>query len=124
LFGLASGLIILAGAGPLLNLYKITPEAHALARAVLTVMVCALWAKAGNTVMIVGVMRSGADTRFAFAADVGPMWLIGVPLALTAAFLLHLPANLVYMIAMSDEISKFFVSLWRVHSGRWVHVVT
>lgn len=123
LFGLVSGLIILIGANPILALYKITPQTRASVHAVLTVMACVLWAKSANTVMIVGVMRSGADTRFAFAADVGPMWLVGIPLALTGAFLLHLPVYLVYVIAMTDEITKFCFSFWRVRSGRWVHRV-
>ncbi|MDQ1301142.1 MAG: hypothetical protein QG637_1063, partial [Chloroflexota bacterium] len=123
LFGLVSGLIILAGASPILELYKITPQTRTLAQAILIVMSCALWAKSSNTVMIVGVMRSGADTRFAFAADVGPIWLVGIPLALLGAFVFHLPVYLVYVIAMSDEVTKFVLSLWRVRSGRWIHRV-
>ena len=82
-----------------------------------------LWAKASNTVMIVGIMRSGADTRFAFVADVAPMWLIGVPMALTGAFVWHLPVYLVYLMVMCDESSKFVISLWRTRSMRWIHVV-
>jgi len=124
LFGVVSGLVILVGAGPLLELYKVTPQTRALVHAVLIVMSCVLWAKASNTVMIVGVMRSGADTRFAFVADVGPMWLVGIPLALTGAFVFHLPVYLVYVIAMSDEVTKFCLSLWRVRAGRWIHRVT
>ncbi len=123
LVGAAAGGLILAGAGPIPGLYKITPETRAVARAVLIVMACVLWAKASNTVMIVGIMRSGADTRFAFAADVAPLWLIGVPLALVGAFVLHLPVYLVYVMVMCDELSKFFISAWRVRSGKWIHVV-
>lgn len=121
--GLAAGALILAGARPILGLYKITPETQALAHTILIIMSCVLWAKASNMVMIVGIMRAGADTRFAFAADVGPMWLVGVPMALVGAFVLHLPTPLVYLMAMSDEVSKFFVSAWRVRSMRWIHRV-
>jgi MATE family, multidrug efflux pump len=124
LVGIMSGLFVLVAAGPILGLFKISPETSELAHAILVVMACVLWAKASNTVMIVGIMRSGADTRFAFVADVVPMWLIGVPMALTGAFVFQLPAFLVYVMAMSDEVSKFFISLWRVRSGRWIHVVT
>jgi putative MATE family efflux protein len=123
LVGIVAGLLVLVAAGPILDLYKVSPETRELAHAILVVMACVLWAKASNTVMIVGIMRSGADTRFAFVADVVPMWLIGVPMALTGAFVLHLPTYLVYVMAMSDEISKFFISLWRVRSGRWIHRV-
>ncbi len=123
LVGVVAGGLILVGAGPILSLYKITPETREVARSVLVVMACVLWAKASNMVMIVGIMRSGADTRFAFVADVAPLWLIGVPLALTGAFVLHLPTYLVYVMVMCDELSKFFISAWRVRSGRWIHRV-
>jgi putative MATE family efflux protein len=119
--GAAAGGLILLGASPILGLYKITPETRAVAQAVLTVMACVLWARASNMVMIVGIMRSGADTRFALVADIAPLWLVGIPLALIGAFVLHLPTHLVYVLVMCDELSKFFVSAWRVRSGRWIH---
>lgn len=123
LVGVVAGGLILVGSGPILSLYKITPETRAAAQAVLVVMACVLWARASNMVMIVGIMRSGADTRFAFVADVTPLWLVGIPLALTGAFILHLPIPLVYVLVMCDELSKFFISAWRVRSGRWIHRV-
>jgi putative MATE family efflux protein len=123
MMGILAGLFVLVASGPILSLFKIAPETRALAHAILIAMACILWAKASNMVMIVGIMRSGADTRFAFVADVAPMWLLGVPMALAGAFVLHLPALYVYILAMSDELSKFFISLWRVRSGRWIHVV-
>lgn len=122
--GAAAGGLILVIAGPLLSLYKIMPATREIARAVLLTMALVLWAKAGNIVMLVGVLRSGADTRFALLADIGPLWLIGIPLALVGAFLLHLPAQLVYMLVLGDELTKFFISTWRVRSGRWIHCVS
>jgi putative MATE family efflux protein len=121
--GVVAGGLVLAGSSLVLGLYKITPETRAVAQAVLTVMAFVLWAKASNMVMIVGIMRSGADTRFALVADIAPLWLIGIPLALTGAFILHLPTHLVYVLVMCDELSKFFISAWRVRSGRWIHRV-
>jgi Na+-driven multidrug efflux pump len=121
--GVAAGLLILIGSGPILSLYKISPETRALAQSILFIMAAMLWIKAGNMVMIVGIMRSGADTRFAFIADVAPMWLIGVPLALAGAFVWHLPVLLVYLLVMCDECAKFVISLWRIRSMRWIHVV-
>jgi putative MATE family efflux protein len=124
LVGVAAGLFILIGSGPLLSLYKISPETHVLAQSILFIMAAMLWIRAGNMVMIVGIMRSGADTRFAFIADVAPMWLVGVPLALAGAFIWHLPVYLVYPLVMCDECTKFVISLWRTRSMRWIHVVS
>ena len=87
-------------------------------------MAITLWLKAGNLVMIVGVMRSGGDTRFAFLADIGPMWLLGIPIALLSAFVLALPVYwVVFLVLVVDEGTKFFISLWRVRSALWIHSV-
>jgi putative MATE family efflux protein len=119
--GLAVGLLIFVVTGPLLNFYRISAEAQGYARGVLTVIAAAIWLKAGNMMMIVGIMRSGGDTRFALFADVGPLWLIGVPLALLGAFALHLPVYWVVLMILADEATKFALSLWRVLSGQWIN---
>jgi Na+-driven multidrug efflux pump len=122
--GAVMGLIIFISRGLLVSLYRISPEAQLDAMRVLVVMALALWFKAGNLVMIVGIMRSGGDTRFAFLADIGPMWLLGIPIALLSAFGAGLPVYWVVLLALvADEGTKFFVSLWRVRSALWIHSV-
>ena len=122
--GVVMGLVILITRGALMSLYRISPEARIDALGVLGAMAITLWPKAGNLVMIVGVMRSGGDTRFAFLADIGPMWLLGIPIALLSAFVLALPVYwVVLLVLMADEGTKFFISLWRVRSALWIHSV-
>jgi putative MATE family efflux protein len=121
--GLAVGLLILILSGKVLELYRISAEAQHYAHNVLLVISGALWLKAANLVMIVGIMRSGGDTRFAMVADTGPLWVIGVPLALFGAFVLHLPVYWVALLVITDEATKFIISLWRVLSGRWINNV-
>jgi putative MATE family efflux protein len=122
--GLIMGLVIFVIRGALLTLYRISPEAQLDARGVLAVMSVALWLKAANMMMVVGVMRSGGDTRFAFVADIGAMWLLGVPIALLSAFVLMLPVYwVVFLVVVVDEGTKFLISLWRVRSALWIHNV-
>lgn len=121
--GAGMGALILLVRGPLLTLYRISPEAQGYARSVLLILACALWIKAANLMMIVGILRSGGDTRFALAADTGPLWTIGIPMALLGAFVLHLPVYWVVLMVMSDEIVKFVIGTLRVRSGRWIHNV-
>lgn len=122
-FGAAMGGGILLVRGPLLSLYRISPEAQEYARNVLLVLACALWVKAANLTLIVGILRSGGDTRFALLADTGPLWTIGIPMALLGAFVLHLPVHWVVLMVMSDEATKFVIGIFRVLSGRWIHNV-
>ncbi len=117
------GALIFAGAGAVMSLYRITPVAEADARGVLTVLAFALWIKASNALMVVGILRSGGDTRFALFADVAPLWLIGLPMALLGAFVLRLPVYWVVLMVMADELTKFVLCSWRVLSGVWIHNV-
>lgn len=121
--GAVMGGVMLLVRGPLLSLYRISPEAQGYARNVLLVIACALWVKAANLILIVGILRSGGDTRFALAADTGPLWMIGIPMALFGAFVLHLPVYWVVLMALADEATKLVIGISRVRSGRWVHNV-
>ena len=49
------------------------------------------------------------------------VWLIGVPLALLAAAVWHFPVQLVVICAGVEELSKAFIGLRRVFSGKWIH---
>jgi Na+-driven multidrug efflux pump len=117
------GAIVLLTSGPVLTLYRISAEAHFYTSRVLAVVAGGLLLKSANTVMIVGILRSGGDTRFAMLADTFPLWLIGVPLALIGAFVFHLPVYWVAVLVFADEATKFSFALWRVISGRWINTV-
>ena len=124
--GLALGTLIFGASRLILDAYNISPEAAAYARGVMTVMAFALWLKSANLVIIVGILRSGGDTRVSLAIDTGPMWCIGIPLALLGAFVFHLPVYYVVMLViLGDELVKFMLGMWRFRSGRWLrNVVT
>jgi Na+-driven multidrug efflux pump len=117
------GTLIFASSGLMLDLYRISADTHQYAQRVLVIIALALWMKAANMVMIVGILRSGGDTRFSLIADVGPLWLIGVPLALVGAFIFHLPVYWVVVLVLADEGTKFVLAMWRVLSGRWINNV-
>jgi Na+-driven multidrug efflux pump len=85
------------------------------------VLAAVLWIRGSNIMFFIGMMRSGGDTRFAIRMDASSMWLMGVPLALLAAFVFHLPVYFVYLIVMAEEAFKFIVSIWRYRSRRWIH---
>jgi Na+-driven multidrug efflux pump len=90
----------------------------------MTVIALALWIKASNMTMIIGILRSGGDTHFAFVADTVAVWLAGVPLAFAGAFYFRLPIYwVVLLVVAGDELLRFSLSLWRVRSGRWINNV-
>ena len=122
--GVAVGGVIFGASRFILGAYNISPESAALARGVMTVMAFAMWLKAGNLLIIVGILRSGGDTKFSLFVDTAPMWVLGIPAALVGAFVLHLPVYLVVMMVLvADELTKFIIATSRVRSGRWLRNV-
>ncbi len=80
--------------------------------------------QAFNTTMVVGIFRSGGDTRFGLILDVSTMWCCSILLGFLAAFVFKLSVPVVYMILMSDEIIKIPITFWRYRSCKWLRDVT
>jgi putative MATE family efflux protein len=105
----------------ILSLYKVSPEVIYNAQRVLNVLALFSFVRATNSVIVVGVLRSGGDTRFSFFLDGVIIWVVGVPSAFLGAFVLELPVYGVYFMIMSEEVLKFILGLRRYFSRRWIH---
>jgi Na+-driven multidrug efflux pump len=64
--------------------------------------------KAYNMVLVVGVLRSGGDTRFSMFAELTGVWLIGVPCVFIGL----------------EEAFKLVVGAFRIKSGKWINRLT
>lgn len=73
---------------------------------------------------IVGIMRSGGDTRAALMIDVGPLWFVSLPVGLTLGYVFHLPPPIVYIFMSVDELIKVCICLYRYRKDKWLHNVT
>lgn len=121
LIGLFIGSQILLWSPAILGLYKVSPQVIENARQVLNVLALFSFVRATNAVIVVGVLRSGGDTRFSFFLDGMIIWVVGVPMAFLGAFVLRLPVQGVYLMIMSEEILKFTLGLRRYFSRRWIN---
>jgi putative MATE family efflux protein len=115
------GLIILASSDFILGFYKLSPESLANAHNILVVIGLMMWIRVSNMILIIGVLRAGGDTRFSMFLDAGSVWLVGVPMAVIAGLVLHLPVYVVYALVMVEELVKYGVAMWRLLSRRWIH---
>ena len=73
-----------------------------------------------NFVNIVGILRSGGDTKFCLFLDVAGVWMIGIPLAALGTLALHLPLQWVFLLVCCDEIFKAIVGLKRYMGKKWL----
>ena len=119
--GLLFGLLLGLGRHFIIGYFNIEDVTRDFAENMVLVLAAALWIRASNIMFFIGMMRSGGDTRFAIRMDASSMWLMGVPLALLAAFVFHLPVYFVYLTVMIEEAFKFIMSVWRYRSKRWIH---
>lgn len=119
--GILIGLLLGLGRRFIISYFNIEDATRGFAENMVLVLAAALWVRGSNIMFFIGMMRSGGDTRFAIRMDASSMWLMGVPLALLAAFVFRLPVYYVYLVVMAEEIFKFFMSIWRYRSRRWIH---
>jgi putative MATE family efflux protein len=115
------GSLILASSNSILSLYNVSPNVIDYAHRVLTILGMLLWLRASNVILFIGIFRSGGDTRFALVLDGLIIWVVGVPLAFAGAFLFHLPVYWVYLLVMSEEITKWLLGVFRFFSRKWIH---
>jgi putative MATE family efflux protein len=118
------GVLVFLFAGNFLQFYKVSPAVIADARAILTVLSIGMWVRASNHVIIIGILRSGGDTRFSLVLDGLVIWFVGVPITALGAFVFGLPIHLVYALTLSEEATKYVVGLWRYFSKRWINDLT
>ena len=118
------GVIILLLRPFVMAAMEITPEAKEFLGFLLLVMSVYVVAQAYNTTMIVGIFRGGGDTKFGLIMDVCVMWFGSLLMSAIAAFVLHWPVEIVYILIMSDEIIKIPITTLRYKSLRWMRNVT
>lgn len=118
------GVLIYLFAGNFFQFYKVDPVVIEYARKILTVMSIGMWIRAANHVIIIGILRSGGDSRFSLFLDGFIIWLVGVPVAALGAFWLGFPVQYVYALTFSEEIAKLIFGLWRYFSRKWIHDLT
>ncbi|HJS18005.1 MAG TPA: MATE family efflux transporter [Anaerolineales bacterium] len=119
--GLIVGLILQLVKGPLLSLYNVSPEVIYDASHLINVVSVFLWVRVNNMTLVVGILRAGGDTRFSLFLDGIIIWIVGVPMAYIAAFILHLPVYYVYLFAMSEEVTKWLLGIPRYRSRKWIN---
>lgn len=115
---LSTALIFLRA--PILTLFALSPEVHAAAAACLFVFACYLPFKTNNYVNIVGILRSGGDTKYTLFLDFSGVWAIGVPMAILGGLVLKQPIYIVYAMVLAEEIYKAVLGYFRYRKGKWI----
>ena len=71
--------------------------------------------------IIVGILRSGGDTKFCLILEFICVWAIGIPLSFFSVLVLKLPIHLVLALVFSEELVRLIIVLKRFESKKWIN---
>ena len=71
-----------------------------------------------NTLIVIGILRSGGATKYALVLELGCMWLVSLPLTFIFA-VKGAPIYLLVLLTYSEEIVKFVFGVPRALSKKW-----
>ncbi len=108
----------------ILQTMNLSPEAEEYLSFLLYLLCFFVLAQAFNALMVVGVCRSGGDTRFGLILDITTLWGFSILLGFVAAFVFHWPVEVVFVLLYSDEFIKIPLCIWRYRSKKWLCNVT
>ena len=116
--------IILVSAPAVSRFMTLSPEAKSYLMFMFFVMSYFALCQAINTTLVVGVFRSGGDTRFGLRLDATTMWCCSILLGAIAAFVFRASVPVVYALLMSDEVIKVPITVKRFLGYKWIKNVT
>ncbi len=73
---------------------------------------------------ILGVLRAGGDVAFATMLDIGPQWLVSIPVTALVALVFRLGWWPICLAVQTENLVKLPLCLLRIRSGKWIHDVT
>ena len=122
---MATGGVVLCAQGLVLLPFSSLPASTLdTASSVLVVVVLSTWIKVLNMTIAMGILRAGGDNVIVTYIDSIGMWMVGIPLAATAAFYFDLPLIYVVAATYSEEIVKGVLFTWRARHGAWLRNLT
>lgn len=103
----------------ILSVFSLSEEVFSSAAVCLLIFACYLPFKTNNFVNIVGILRSGGDTKYSLFLDFSGVWCIGVPLGVLGGLILKQPVYIVYAMVMFEEVYKSLVGYLRYRKRKW-----
>lgn len=119
--GIFMGGALIITSGWILSVFNVSLVVRNATHKILFVLALIMPIKIFNMINIVGILRSGGDTKFSLFLDTCGVWLIGVPLAFIGGLVLHLPIQWVYVLVVLEEVVKCIIGVNRLKSKKWIN---
>ncbi len=122
--GAIVGLILFISAPFLTHFFSFDETTILLINKTLTIFALLLPIKFLTTAIIVGTIRGGGSTTFAFLLEAACVWGIGVPCVYISIFVLKLPLPMVYLAMGIEEVGKTLIGLKKIKNKTWIKNLT
>lgn len=113
--------VLIAVCAPIVRvIYNVSEEV--MFNAIWLIIITGLYAplRNANLVQMVGVLRSGGDTKFSLFLDLAGVWLIALPLGAIFGLVFKCNILIVHTMMLTEEIVKFIAVTRRTFKGQWV----
>lgn len=101
-------------------MYRVTGEVAVGVSLCLLVFALYMPVKMFNYANIVGVLRSGGDTKYCLFLDCSGVWLIGIPMAVLGGMIFKQPIHIVYAMVLLEEVYKTVLGYRRYRQKKWL----
>lgn len=122
--GIILGVILFTSTPLIMTLFNnVSAQVYDYTTKILMVISITMSTKIINGLLVVGIFRSGGDTRFSMFLEMGSVWLVGVPMAFFGALVLKVPVYWVLALVSLEEVVKAAIGIPRLLSNKWVRNV-
>lgn len=118
--GLVFGTLLILNISLLLKIFSIPSYLTSDMSKIFFIMGSMLALRAFNTLIVIGILRSGGDTKYSLFLELGCMWFASLPLTFIAA-VKGAPIYILVLLSYSEEIVKFIFGIPRVLSKKWAN---
>ena len=120
IIGCFAALLIFLLRDPMINYYKVSPEAKLIAKDLMNAILFINIFQSMNSILTKGVLRAGGDTVFLMAGDILFLWVASIPLGYLAGLVFDWPSFWIYTCLKIDQIIKCVWCFFRLRSGKWL----
>ncbi len=105
-------------------MFKLFGESAAIATALAVTGFASIPIHAYAISAVTGVLRSGGDVTWSTVLDVGPQWLVCIPLTALVALVFQAGPWPIAIAMQVEGMIKVPLCIWRIGGGKWIHDVT
>lgn len=118
--GAIFGVLLIASIPLLIKMFSVSDSLAPDIEKIFWIMGILMALKTFNTFIIIGVLRSGGDTKYALLLEMGCMWLVSLPLTFFAAYK-GVPIYILVALTYTEELTKFIFGVPRALSKKWAN---